>query len=133
MRYLIDTNIVIFALNNAASRSAARLRQVPVGDQRICSVVEAELYHAARKYDVPQRREAALYGFLSPYESLPFDSVAARHYADIRDDLERRRCIIGNNDLMIAAIALANDLTVVTNNVAEFSRVPGLRIEDWSA
>lgn len=132
MRYLIDTNIVIFALKNAASPSAARLRQVPVADQRICSVVEAELYHGARKYDVPQQREAVLEGFLSPYESLPFDSVAARYYAHIRDDLERRGCIIGNNDLMIAAIALANDLTVVTNNVDEFSRVLGLRVEDWS-
>jgi tRNA(fMet)-specific endonuclease VapC len=71
-------------------------------------------------------------GFLSPYASLPFDSAAARHYAAIRHDLERRACIIGNNDLMIAAIALANDLTVITHNVDEFSRVTGLKVEDWS-
>ena len=67
-----------------------------------------------------------------PFASFDFDLEAARHYAVIRSDLEMRRQIIGNNDLMIAAIALANDLTVVTNNVNEFNRVPGLRSEGWS-
>lgn len=132
MAFLIDTNIIIFALKNGASPSAVRLRSMPIADQCVCSVVEAELLHGARKYDVPSKREAIITGFIAPYESLPFDSVAARHYALIRDDLERRGCIIGNNDLMIAAIALANGLTVVTNNVDEFSRVSGLKVEDWS-
>jgi tRNA(fMet)-specific endonuclease VapC len=132
MRYLIDTNIIIFALKNAASVSAHRLRSTLISDQCVCSVVEAELFHGARKYDVPAQRETHLQGFLAPYQSLAFDSLAARHYALIRHDLERRGCIIGNNDLMIAAIAMANNLTVVTNNVDEFSRVQGLRVEDWS-
>ena len=67
-----------------------------------------------------------------PFASFDFDLEAARQYAVIRSDLEMRRQIIGNNDLMIAAIALANDLTVVTNNVNEFNRVPGLPSEGWS-
>lgn len=132
MRYLIDTNIIIFALKNARSPSALRLSATPLTDQCVCSVVEAELLHGAHKYDDPTRREAVVTGFLAPYLSLSFDTEAARHYADIRHDLERRACIIGNNDLMIAAIALANDLTVVTHNVDEFRRVTGLRVEDWS-
>ena len=69
---------------------------------------------------------------LSPFRSLPFDDAAARHYAEIRDDLETRGAIIGPNDLLIAAIALANDLTLVTSN-HEFSRIEGLRTEDWLA
>ena len=132
MRYLIDTNIIIFALKDAASHSAQRLRGTSIADQCVCSIVEAELMHGARKYATPAEREARVKGFLAPYASLAFDSAAAAHYACIRDDLERRACIIGSNDLMIAAIALANQLTVVTHNVDEFSRVTGLKVEDWS-
>jgi tRNA(fMet)-specific endonuclease VapC len=97
-----------------------------------CSIVWAELLHGARKYDDPAAREARVHSTLMPFASFDFDLEAARHYAVIRSDLEMRRQIIGNNDLMIAAIALANDLTVVTNNVNEFNRVPSLRSEGWS-
>ncbi len=69
---------------------------------------------------------------LSPFDNLDFDLAAARHDAEIRHNLEQRGLIIGNNDLMIAAIALANDLTVVTHNPDEFKRVHGLQVEDWS-
>lgn len=67
---------------------------------------------------------------LAPFRSLPFDDLAARRYAEIRDVLETRRQIIGPNDLLIAAIALTHGLTLVTNN-GEFRRVPGLAVEDW--
>ena len=70
---------------------------------------------------------------LNPLENFDFDRAAARHCAIPRDTLEKAGMVIGLNDLMIAAIALANDLTVVTNNTGEFNRVPGLRVEDWSA
>jgi tRNA(fMet)-specific endonuclease VapC len=110
MRYLIDTNIIIFALKNDNSPSARKLRSIPLASQSICSIVEAEQLHGARKYDHPAKREERVIGFLSPYTSYTFDSAAAHHYADIRHDLEQRVCIIGNNDLMIAAIARANGL-----------------------
>lgn len=132
MRYLIDSNIWIYYLKRSDSPARAHLAQHPVHDIAVCSVIWAELLHGARKYDDPAAREAKIQTTLSPFAVCDFDLAAARHYAHIRDDLERRGCIIGNNDLMIAAIALANDLTVVTNNVEEFSRVPGLRVEDWS-
>lgn len=68
---------------------------------------------------------------LAPFISLPFDNVAARHYAEIRDDLESRGQVIGPNDLMIASIARSHELTVVSNN-HEFKRVAGLNVADWT-
>ena len=133
MRYLLDTNTIIFALKDAQGRSALRIGQAPHSEVTICAVVEAELYLGATKYDRPTRREAVLAAFLQPFQSLPFDSACVPHYARIRDHLERQGSRIGGHDLMIAAIALAHDLTVVTNNTDEFKRVPGLRVEDWSA
>ena len=69
---------------------------------------------------------------LALFLPLPFDDAAAEEYAKIRIYLERRGRIIGHNDLMIAAAARSRDLTLVTHNVREFTRVPGLRIEDWA-
>ena len=84
------------------------------------------------KYGIPERRRAIILKTLAPYRSLPFDDAAAEHYAQLRHDLELARQIIGPNDLIIAAICLANDITLGTSNTAGFSRVPGLRVEDWN-
>ena len=132
MRYLLDTNTIIFALKDAQGKSALRIGEVPHDDVAICSVVEAEFYYGATKYGRPARREAALKAFLRPFQSLPFDSSCVPEYARIRDHLERGRNMIGGNDLIIAAIALTHDLTVVTHNGNEFNRIPGLRVADWS-
>ncbi len=96
-----------------------------------CGVVRAELMFGARK---SQRVDANLEGYerlLRPFESLPFDDEAANHYGLIRALLERAGTPIGNNDLLIAAIALRGDFILVTRNHREFSRVPGLRVEVW--
>lgn len=132
MQYLLDTNIVIFVLKDQSGKAAARLAQESPGEAGICAVVEAELYHGATKYGAPDRRRIALDGFLAPYRSLAFDSACVPNYARIRDELERAGQMIGGNDLLIAAIALTHDLTLVTHNGGEFKRVPGLRVEDWS-
>jgi tRNA(fMet)-specific endonuclease VapC len=132
MRFLLDTNIVIFVLKDRVGKAASRLKQEAANDVAICAVVEAELYHGATKYGAPERRRAALEGFLAPYRSLAFDSSCVPHYARIRDELERASHVIGGNDLMIAAIALTHGLTLVTHNCGEFERVPGLQVEDWS-
>jgi tRNA(fMet)-specific endonuclease VapC len=132
MRYLLDTNIWIIYLKNFSTKVRTRLTSTAPSDIAVCSVVWAELLHGARKYDDPAQRQSVIEKTLGPFKSPDFDLNAARHYAHIRDYLERTRQIIGGNDLMIAAIALANDLTVVTNNTGEFLRVPGLRVEDWS-
>jgi tRNA(fMet)-specific endonuclease VapC len=90
--------------------------QTPHDEVAICAVVGAELYHGATKYVHPTKRASVLHGFLAPFDSLPFDSTCVTYYARIREYLELHGQIIGGNDLMIAAIALAHDLKVVTHN-----------------
>ena len=131
MRYLLDTNIWIFYLKNSSSLVGTRLRNTSASDIAVCSVVRAELLHGARKYEKRTERVARVELTLSPFISLPFDDAAARHYATIRDDLELRGVTIGPNDLMIAAIAVAHELTLVSNN-REFNRVDGMPVEDWT-
>lgn len=122
MRYLLDSNIVIFVLKDPQCIAAGRLKGTAAADIAICSVVEGELYHGAKKYGDPAKRKAILDGLLEPYASLPFDSACVPHYASIRDHLDRQGNLIGGNDLMIAAIALTHGLTVITNNCDEFHR-----------
>ena len=85
MRYLLDTNIVIFVLKDQVGKAAIRLSQESPSDVVVCAVVEAELYHGATKYGVPDRRRHALDGFLTPFPSLPFDSACVPHYARLRE------------------------------------------------
>jgi tRNA(fMet)-specific endonuclease VapC len=133
MRYLFDTNLWIQILKQKAPEARRRVDLNPMDTFVTCSIVQAELWHGACKYDIPARRRLQVETALSPYESLPFDALAADYYATIRHDLELRGEIIGPNDLKIAAICLAHDLTLVTGNISEFSRVRGLRVENWSA
>lgn len=132
MRYLPDTNVWIQHLKQAGSPVSRRLFQTPATEIAVCSIVWGEMLYGARKYERRTAREELVMKTLSPYKSLTFDKAAARKVAEVRDALERRGEVIGPYDLQIAAIALAHDLTVVTNNVSEFRRVDGLRVEDWS-
>lgn len=132
MRYLLDTNVWIQHLRQATSLVSVRLIRTPASEIAVCSIIWGEMLHGARKYERRLAREQLVVKTLSPYESLPFDQSAAVFYADVRDTLERCGEVIGPYDLQIAAIALAHDLTLVTNNVSEFRRVDGLRVEDWS-
>lgn len=110
----------------------ARLAEHSPDEVRLCSVVKAELFHGARKYGRPERRLALFVETFAPFLSLPFDDAAAERYGRIRHGLEIAGEIIGPNDLLIAAICVAHDCTLVTSNVAEFQRVDGLRVEDWA-
>lgn len=131
MRYLLDTNILIFYLKNPSSLVGTRLRNTSASEIAVCSVVRAELLHGARKYEKRTERVARVELTLSPFISLPFDDAAAGHYATLRDDLESRGVTIGPNDLMIAAIAVTHRLILVSNN-REFNRVNGIPVEDWT-
>lgn len=131
MIYLLDTNVCIHLLNQRHTPIAQRFRQHNPADIALCSVVKAELFDGAQR---SQRREAnlqTLRTFFAPLASLTFDDAAAEHYGQIRADLLAQGLPIGANDFLIAAIARAHDATLVTHNTAEFSRVPGLRLEDW--
>lgn len=133
MHYLLDTNAWIVYLKGRQTSVRSRLEETPRDQITTCSVVWAELLHGARKYEIPADRRERVEKLLGPLENFDFDLAAARRYADTRDALEKAGMLIGLNDLLIASIALANDLTVVTNNTAEFNRIPGPRVEDWSA
>jgi tRNA(fMet)-specific endonuclease VapC len=93
--------------------------------------VVAELLYGAYRSARPGQTLSQVQTFCGPFLSLPFDDRAAAEYARIRAHLASLGNVIGPNDLMIAAIALAHGLTLVTHNVAEFRRVPGLTVEDW--
>lgn len=129
--YLLDTNACIRVLNDSSSRLVERLQQHRPSELRLCSVVKAELLFGARKSTDPARNLRVLRRFFEPFASLPLDDAGAESYGAIRFALERSGLPIGANDLLIAAIAVAHDAVLVTHNVREFSRVPGLSLEDW--
>ena len=131
MAFLPDTNVWISLLKNPGGKLAAKVQSQPVADILLCAVVKAELWHGAEKYGNRERRLRALGMLFAPFASLPFDDAAARHYADIRHQLELQGRVIGPNDLKIAAIARTHGLTLVSAD-QEFSRVPGLKVEDWT-
>ncbi|HSF15192.1 MAG TPA: type II toxin-antitoxin system VapC family toxin [Vicinamibacteria bacterium] len=131
MTYLLDTNACIQILNDTSPATVSRLNACRPSQVRLCSIVKAELLFGARKSERPAENHRALQLFFAPFRSLPFDDSCAHQYGIIRHDLERMGQIIGPNDLMIAAIAMANEVTLVTHNTGEFSRVVGLEWEDW--
>lgn len=132
IRYLLDTNICIFLIRNKSQMVLQRFRQHPLGEIGISAVTLAELRYGADKSQDPTANHAALDAFLVPLSILDFNAEAANHYGKIRTDLEGRGLPIGPLDTMIAAHARSLGVTLVTNNVSEFSRVPGLTIEDWT-
>lgn len=132
MRYLIDTSIWIPYLKGKDIALRDRMRAMPRSELATCSVVWAELLHGATKYELSAQRVVLIEETLMGLDLLDFDLAAAHKYARIRHHLECQGRLIGGNDLMIAAIALAYDLTLVTHNGDEFNRVPGLRVEDWT-
>ena len=131
MIYLPDTNVWIHLLNKSKSLVKQRFEDVDPSEIRLCSVVKAELYFGAEKSKRRDKNMETIEALFADMESLSFDDQAARQYGVIRKNLSTSGVIIGPNDLMIAAIGLAHDVTVVTHNTREFSRVAGLRIEDW--
>jgi tRNA(fMet)-specific endonuclease VapC len=131
MTYLLDTNVWIAVLRKPASTLAIRFHAVTPADVRICSVVVAELRHGCLRSAKPAANRAAVDALLAPYISLPFDDAAAEHFATVCRGLELLGQLIGPYDVQIASIALASGCTLVTHNTAEFSRVPGLTLEDW--
>jgi len=129
--YFLDTDICIYYINDSSPSVSARLKRMPLESIKIPSMVAAELLHGAEKSGRREQNLIHYKEFLSLYEIIPFDEKAAEHYAAIRASLERKGIIIGANDLVIAAIVLANNGVLITHNTAEFSRVDGLAVEDW--
>ena len=133
MTYLLDSNACIGWLRQSQPKLVARIKQERPTDIVICSVVVGELIYGAERAAPGHRANNRLRveQLRQQFVSLPFDDSAAQEYGKVRAHLASLGTPIGPNDLLIAAIALANGLTLATNNIAEFSRVPGLPIEDW--
>ncbi len=133
MIFLPDTNACITLLRQRDQRLIARWQSVKATDIVLCSIVIYELRYGAQRSSDPAREHSKLDLFLSLFTSLPFDDQCARRCAEIRAELEAAGSIIGPHDLQIAAIALQHGLTLVTHNSREFSRVAGLKLDDWEA
>lgn len=131
MKYLVDINACIAILKGSSEELRRRLDHVGPQNVAICSVVKAELLYGARKSMKIEHNLLQVSAFCEGLKSYPFDDAAAEFYGINRAILERAGTSVGNADLFISSIALANDLVVLTRNQKEFIRVPGLKVETW--
>lgn len=133
LRFMLDTDTCSYVMKRSPQPVLDRLQAVPVGEVCMSVVTKAALPYGVELSPTRASDAAALEAFLPYVEVLDFTSDAALHYAQIRADLKKRGALIGANDLLIAAHARALGLTLVTNNTAEFRRVKGLSLENWTA
>jgi tRNA(fMet)-specific endonuclease VapC len=130
LRYLLDTNTASYIIKGNKPNVRDRLRRIPLAEVGISSVTEAELRFGVERISQNERLAIAVEEFILHLEVLPWHSESAKEYAILRADLEKKGEPMGNLDMMIAAQALASDLTLVTNDRG-FRRVKRLRLEDW--
>ena len=128
---LLDTNACIQLWQRKNLNVRRHFVQYGPADLALCSVVKAELLFGALRSEQKDNNLQLLYELFAPLISFDFDDKAANHYAQIRADLTTQGNLIGGNDLMIAAMARANNAILITHNTSEFGRVQGLKIEDW--
>lgn len=132
MKYMLDTNVCVYIIRNKSPQLLQKLAQHAPSDICISSITASELQYGVQKSTQPAQNQQALDRFLAPLSIADFGYRAAMVYGRIRAILERQGISIGSLDMLIAANALAEGLTLVTSNVGEFSRVPDLAVEDWS-
>lgn len=130
MIYLLDTNICIYVINHKPQQVFERFKQYQLGQLAISSITASELAFGVKKSG-SERNKQALNKFLSPLEILPYDEQAIWHYAKLRQYLQSTGKTIGSLDMLIAAHALALDVVLVTNNIKEFERIDGLKLDNW--
>lgn len=130
LRYMLDTNLCIRVLRDRHQGLRERFN-VEAASLCISTVTLAELLYGAEKSQRPVETRHEVERFAARLEVLPFDADAAAHYANIRADLERKGQVIGAYDMMIAGHARSRGLVVITGSLREFTRVEGLRSEDW--
>ena len=132
MRYMLDTNICIYAIKHKPEKVFLKLQETDPEDVCISSITYAELVHGVEKSASVERNRVAISLLLSNIEIKDFDVKAADEYGKIRADLEKKGTPIGPLDMMIAGHAKSLGLAVVTNNVKEFSRVNGIEVVNWA-
>ena len=131
MNLLLDTSVCVPLINRTEPRLAKRLLEEDPSSVLLCSVVKAELYFGARNSMKVAENIDRVERFCDAFDSLPFDDAAAARYGSVRAQLKREGRPIGANDLLVASIALASHVKLITRNVEEFQRVPGLDVASW--
>ncbi len=131
MKLMLDTNICIYLIKQQPPSIIERFLAHPVGDIGISSITVAELAYGVSKSRQSSKNRHALEQFLAPLQVAGFDQAAAWSYGRLRGQLEAKGTPIGSMDMLIAAHALSLEVRLVSNNVREFQRVPGLRLENW--
>ncbi len=129
--FLIDTNICIYIMNDHPPEVIQKFRDIGVGNICISSITVSELQYGAYKSKQIKKNINRLDEFLSPFEILAYNESASNFYGKIRSQLEKTGNVIGPLDMLIAAHALSEKLTLITNNVKEFKRVKSLKIQNW--
>jgi len=132
MRYMLDTNIIVYAKNARPEIVLKRFQQYNSGDLCISAITMAELEYGIYNSSKPDQNRLALLTFLSNIEVIPFDMDATKAYGQIRHDLKVRGNLIGASDMLIAAHAKSLGYTLITNNIVEFERVEGLLLDNWA-
>ena len=132
MKYLLDTNICIYIINEKPKKILRKFKQYPVHEFGISSITHAELQYGVEKSKHKDTNQDALDEFLLPLTILPFHGKRlVAYYGEIRTSLESNGKTIGPFDMLIAAHAFSLDLTIISNNTKEFSRIPNLKCENW--
>jgi tRNA(fMet)-specific endonuclease VapC len=130
---MLDTNICIYIIREKPIKVLKKLRTFDFTDIVISAITHSELEYGVAKSSRRKDNQAALNKFLSSLEIIPYDDKAAAVYGQIRSHLEKKGAIVGAMDMLIGAHAQSIPVTLVTNNLKEFKRIPGLRVENWTA
>jgi len=136
MSYLLDTNICIYIIKKTPEKVLKKLESIINNEKEneiyLSAITVSELYYGVEKSTQIKKNLEALKGFLTPFKILDFNLTSAEIFGKIRSDLEKKGAIIGPYDLQIASIAMANNLTLVTNNTKEFKRIHALSVDNWA-
>jgi tRNA(fMet)-specific endonuclease VapC len=129
---MLDTNICIYIIKKKSPAVLNRLKRNRNDGIAISTITLAELQHGVENSAAKEKNEIALLGFLAIMTIMPFDDKAAEEYGRVKTNLQRKKCLIGPYDMLIAAHAKSKGMVMVTNNTKEFERVDGLVVEDWT-
>lgn len=131
MKYLLHTNICIYLLNNQYDYLINKIKSIGIDEILISTITIAELEFGIAKSQRRKTNRLALMKFLLPFKFLDFTQNDSYEYGLLKHDLQMKGAVIGTMDLLIGAQAIANDLILVTNNMKEFERIDGIKIENW--
>ena len=131
IKYLLDTNMCIYLIKKQPPKVLSHFQLIQIKQLYIPSITIFELYYGIEKNDSHERNLNALEHFIAPLTIVDFNFNAAITAAKIRSDLEKKGTPIGSYDIQIAAIALSLDMVLLTNNIREFERINGLKLENW--